>query len=66
MWTLRQPPPSAGFVWTGLVSVSPKRARSGVPYWAVLPNVFLVTGSTLPKFHVQAPPNCLLFTDQNG
>ena len=66
-----QAPENCGLARTGLVLVPPKMARSGVPYWASLPKVLKVLGSTLPKFHshtVWCDPSgagCRL-SDQNG
>ena len=43
---------SAGLGITGLVSVPPKRATSGVPYSAAFPKSFVVTPAmSAPKFH---------------
>ena len=72
MRTFAQFPVVAGLVMTGLVLVPANRATLGTPYCASLPNVRLVTpGSTLPKFHTQAPRGepfirWVLLSDQNG
>src|SRR5215470_4234274 len=47
---------SAGLGVTGLVSVPPKRATSGVPYSAAFPKSFVVTPAmSAPKFHTHCP-----------
>src|SRR6266702_2410012 len=67
----RQAPANSGLACTALVLVPANLATSGVPYWASLPNVLKVFGSTFPKFHahpVRSAPNgagCRL-SDQNG
>ena len=64
-------PGELGLACTGLVLVPANLATSGVPYWASLPKVLKVFGSTFPKFHahpVRSDPNgrsCRL-SDQNG
>ena len=44
-------PGELGLACTGLVLVPANLATSGVPYWASLPKVLKVFGSTFPKFH---------------
>ena len=67
----RQAPANSGLACTGLVLVPANLATLGVPYWASLPKVLKVFGSTFPKFHahpVRSDANgagCRL-SDQNG
>ena len=46
--------PNSGLACTGLVLVPANLATLGVPYWASLPKVLEVCGSTFPKFHTHA------------
>ncbi len=49
-------PAICGLGWTGEMSVPPNCEIAGVPYWACLPKVFVVTFLiVLPKFQMQAP-----------
>ncbi len=66
-----QAPLNSGLACTGLVLVPANLATLGTPYWASLPKVLRVFGSTFPKVHkhkflCDPRAECSGTSDQNG